>query len=255
MSAVVAAPSTSAARTTGDLVRAGLRGLGQLFITLGVIILLFVVYELYWTNLQTNADQNSLVHQIQRTWNPPTGHAAPAIDTVPIGGGIAVLYIPRFGKDWHPVVVQGTGYNQLVEGPGHWVDSAYPGQVGNFYVAGHRTTHSAPFNRLAELRKGDYVYVETAKAWYTYQLEDLPAPSRGTWQEIVSPNDIAVSYAVPDQPNARLTWGKRVLTFSTCNPEYSATQRLIVHGVLRASHPRGHGYRPAAVVSGPLVGG
>lgn len=250
MSAVVATPPARTRRhTAGDVLRTGLRGLGQLLITLGVLILLFVAYELWWTNFQTNADQHRLAGQLQRQWSRPASQIPP-ISSVPLGDGIAVLYIPRFGKDYHPVIVQGTGYDQLVEGPGHWVGSAYPGQLGNFYVAGHRTTHSAPFNRLAELRKGDLVYVETAKAWYTYQLENLAAPSHGRWQEIVSPNDLPISYPVPDQPNPTLKPKQRVLTFSTCNPEYSATQRLVVHGVLVAQHPRSPGYRPPAVVNG-----
>lgn len=245
----VASPAPARSRSTGDRVRAGLRGLGQLLITFGVVILLFVAYELWWTNVETAREQHHLAQQLHQLWSRPQSRI-PAISTVPLGDGIAVLYIPRFGRGYHPVVVQGTGFDQLAEGPGHYPGSAYPGQLGNFYVAGHRTTHSAPFNRLAELREGDHVYVETAKAWYTYRLQNIPGDPKAKWQEIVSPFDMPISYPVPDQPDPGLKPTQRVLTFSTCNPEYSATQRLVVHGLLVASHPRTHGYRPPAVVNG-----
>jgi len=242
-------PASERTHTVGDWVRAALRGLGQLLITFGVLILLFVAYELWWTSVQTAHEQHQLAVHLQREWARPKSQIPP-ISTVPLGGGIAVLYIPRFGKDYHPVIVQGTGYYQLAEGPGHYVGSAYPGQLGNFYVAGHRTTHSAPFNRLAELRKGDNIYLETGKAWFTYRLENVPGDPHAKWQEIVSPYDMPISYPVPDQPNPHLKPTQRVLTFSTCNPEYSAAQRLVVHGVLVARHPRTPGYRPPAVVNG-----
>jgi sortase A len=250
MSAVATAPQAAARQhTAGDFLRAGVRGVGQLLITVGVVILLFVAYELWWTNLQTNADQHRLTVHLHQLWSRPANQIPP-ISAVPLGGGIAVLYIPRFGKDYHPVIVQGTGYDQLVEGPGHWVGSAYPGQIGNFYVAGHRTTHSAPFNRLAELRRGDDIYVETAKAWFTYRLEDIPGDPAAHWQEIVQPDDISISYPVPDQPDPTKRPTQRLLTFSTCNPEYSASQRLVVHGLLVGRHARTPGYRPPAVVNG-----
>lgn len=250
MSAVAtASPSPTRSRSAGDLVRAALRGLGQLLITVGVVIMLFVAYELWWTNVETARQQHHLAQQLHQMWSRPQSQI-PSISAVPLGHGIAVLYIPRFGASYHPVIVQGTGYDQLAEGPGHWVGSAYPGQVGNFYVAGHRTTHSEPFNRLAELRKGDNIYIETAKAWYTYRLQNIPGDPHAHWQEIVSPDDLPISYPVPDQPDPHLKPTQRVLTLSTCNPEYSATQRLVVHGLLVSIHPRTPGYRPKAIVNG-----
>lgn len=244
----VPAPATDARHTVGDRFRTGLRGLGQLLITAGVIILLFVLYELWWTNFQTARTQERLFKQFNHTATLPKSQI-PRISTVPFGQGIAILYIPRFGSNYHPVVVQGAGYDQLVEGPGHYAGSAYPGQVGNFYVAGHRTTHTAPFNRLAELRDGDDIYVETERAWFTYRLENIPG-TNAKWQEIVQPTDLSISYPVPDQPNPGLKPTQRVLTLSTCNPEYSATQRLIVHGLLVARHARTGGYRPPSVTNG-----
>jgi len=242
------APATGDRQTFGDRVRTGMRGLGQLLITLGVIILLFVVYELWWTNFTTARTQARLFREFTHgSALPPS--KIPRISTVPLGQGIAVIYIPRFGPGYHPVIVQGAGYDQLIEGPGHYAGSAYPGQVGNFYVAGHRTTHTAPFNRLAELREGDDIYIETQRAWFTYRLENIPG-THAKWQEIVAPTDLSISYPVPDQPDKTLTPTERVLTFSTCNPEYSATQRLIVHGLLVAHHSRAGGYRPPDVTNG-----
>jgi sortase A len=244
---VLSAPATGTPQR-GDRFRTVARGTGQLLVTLGVLVLLLVVYEVGWTNLQTAQEQGRLHRAFDRVSALPPKEI-PRISSVPLGQGIAVLFIPRFGTDWHPVVVQGAGYDELAEGPGHFPGTAYPGQVGNFYVAGHRTTHSEPFNRLADLRDGDDVYVETARAWFTYRLEDIPRTA-ARWQENVLPTDLSISYPVPDQPDPGLTPHQRVLTLSTCNPEYSATHRLIVHGLLVAHHSRAGGYHPPAVVSG-----
>ncbi len=125
----------------GDSLRLVARGLGQILITLGVVILLFVVYELWGTNFYTRGQQNKLTKSIEHIWQG----SAPDITTVnvkevPLGSGIAVLRIPRFGKSYHMVIVEGTEYDDLTKGPGHYPDTALPGQVGNFAVAGHRTT-------------------------------------------------------------------------------------------------------------------
>jgi sortase A len=86
--------------------------------------------------------------------------------------------------------------------------------------------------------------LETAKTWFTYTVEDIPGTA-AKHQEIVSPNDISVAYAVPDQPNAALPATKRVLTFTSCNPRYSAAQRIVVHALLTNTTPKSQGLPPA----------
>ena len=98
-----------------------------------------------------------------------------------------------------------------------------PGQAGNVAIAGHRTTHGAPFNRLAELAIGDPIYLTTLSGQrLTYIVSAAPVA--------VSPKDVTVLN----------NFGDDRLTLTTCNPEYSAVQRLIVVAAYLppgASHP------------------
>jgi sortase A len=101
-------------------------------------------------------------------------------------------------------------------------------------VSGHRTTYGAPFNRVDELRAGDPIVIETRDTWFTYRV---------TSETVVSPSAVEVTYPVPGQRDAVPT--KRLLTLTTCNPKYSAKQRLIVHAVLDSSLPKSGGNPPA----------
>ncbi len=231
--------TAAAPRHPGDVLRTAARGLGQLLITAGVIILLFVVYELWVTNLYTDAQQNTLKHRLEQQWKATPG-AAPdpgfSVPAVRLGDGIAILRIPRLGRDYAKVVVEGVGTEDLKRGPGHYPKTAMPGQVGNFVVSGHRTTYGAPFNRLDEVRGGDPIVVETGTTWFTYDVTSV---------EIVLPTDVAVIAPVPDQPQQ--TPHAAMITLTTCNPKYSAAQRLIVHGRLVQTLKKGPGVAPPAL--------
>jgi sortase A len=105
-----------------------------------------------------------------------------------------------------------------------------PGRVGDFAVAGHRTTYLHPFYDLNELRKSDPIIVETKTTWFTYRVHST---------EVVDPHDVATVAPVPNHPGA--IPHRKWLTFTTCNPRYSATQRLVVHGLLTHQQPRSAG--------------
>jgi sortase A len=215
------------------------RGVGQVFITGGLVILLFVVYELWWTGFTTKRDQHRLITTLQEQWK----HGI-SISNPPLGTGIAILRIPRFGAKYDFVIVEGTSTADLEKGPGHYANTAMPGAVGNFTVAGHRTTYLHPFYNINELRAGDAIVIETRTRWLTYTVENIPGTT-AHYQEIVSPDDISVSYAVPDQPNADAVPTEKVLTFTSCNPRYSAAQRIVIHALLTASQQRSAGLPPA----------
>jgi sortase A len=219
--------------------RTVVRGIGQTLITAGLIILLFVVYELWWTGFTTKRDQHRLLNTLRQQWARGEVIADP-----PLGSGIAILRIPRFGPHYLFVIVQGTSTADLIEGPGHYPGTAMPGKVGNFAVAGHRTTYLHPFYNLNQLKPGDPIVIETARTWFTYTVEDIPRTA-ARYQEIVSPSDIDVAYPVPDQPDAALPATQRVLTFTSCNPRYSAAQRIVVHGLLTNTTPKAKGLPPA----------
>ena len=214
-----------------------LRGIGQTLITGGLVILLFVVYELYFTGIETAREQRALENEIEELWEGGKGaYTAPAdlVKPIPLGSGVAVLRIPRLGRDWAKVVVEGVGTADLKRGPGHYPGTQLPGQVGNFVVSGHRTTYGAPFNRVDELRAGDAVVVETADTWYTYRV---------TTQEIVRPTAIEVTYPVPKQEGAKPKVA--VLTLTSCHPKYSARQRIVVFAQLAETLAKSAGSPPA----------
>jgi len=220
----------------GEAVRTVLRGLGQTLITLGVVVLLFCVYELYGTNLYTDQQQGQLGDDLAHSWQQPAPPAKPGLKPVAValGQGIAVIRIPRLGRDYNRVVVEGVGHEDLKKGPGHYPGTAEPGTVGNVVISGHRTTYGAPFNRVDELAAGDAIVLETRDTWFTYRV---------TSEQIVSPSAVEVTYAVPGQRDAVPT--KRLLTLTTCNPKYSARQRLIVHALLENALPKSAGDPPA----------
>ncbi len=186
-------------------------GLG--LITLGVIILIFVVYQLFGTNLTEAGNQAKLRANFLAA--PTAPFSAGATDTgpsAPSGGAIDHLVIPKIGVDKY--VVEGVEEADLVNGPGHYPTTVLPGQNGNAAIAGHRTTYGAPFFRINELKPGDVIDL-TARGGqrFRYQVSG---------SQVVSPDDVAVLAPTPD---ARLT-------LTTCNPVYSATSRLIVTAAL-----------------------
>jgi sortase A len=227
-----------------DGVRTFLRGLGQTLITLGIVVLLFCVYELYFTNLYTDQQQDKLGDQIEQVWSAPPPLPGSKLATPNLGNALAVIRIPRIGmtgKVGHGarVVVEGVGHEDLKKGPGHYPKTAMPGEIGNMVISGHRTTYGAPFNRVDELNKGDAIVLETRDTWYTYRV---------TREQVVPPTAVEVTYAVPGNKTAVPT--KRLLTLTTCNPKYSAKTRLIVHAILESALLKTNGDPPALTGKG-----
>jgi sortase A len=239
-------------RTWGDRARFVLRGLGQLLITLGVIVALFVVYEVYVTNYFSHQAQQKVQHALHQQWVqdvqqgkrdpllPLPGNSGPSL---PDGQGIAFLYIPRLGSDYGQAIVEGTSDADLEKGPGHYTWSQLPGQKGNFAVAGHRVGKGEPFLNLDHLQSGDAVIVQTESQWFVYRVMgpagDIEAPDRRyhdvPGREIVEPSDGAVTDPVPDHPGLAPT--RALLTMTTCNPKFTAQNRMVVHAMLAHSVP------------------
>ena len=217
------------------------RGVGELLVTAGVIVLLFVVYEVYVTDLINDRQQSQLNEQVQEQWAdaPPSGApGTPMTEAPPVGEPLAVLHVPRLGADYQRVVLEGTDEDQLSQGPGHYVDTALPGQQGNLSLAGHRVGKGSPFLDLDRMQPGDPIVVETADSWFVYRVLGDPAtgdlaadPSGIPGQQIVRPTDVDV---ISPTPNAAVDAppSGAYLTLTTCHPRYSAQQRLIVHAVL-----------------------
>lgn len=234
-------PQPAPQRTTGDVVRLFARGIGQTLITAGVVVLLFVVYEVYVTNIFSHREQTRVHTALEESWaNGDDPLALPGSGTtqIPLGVGIANLYIPRLGRDYAWTIVEGADDASLEKGPGHYVKTALPGELGNFAVAGHRVGKGEPFLNLDKLRPGDTVVVETKKDWYVYLVKgnrktgDITAVDEDgvPGREIVAPSDGAVILPVPNRPGAEPT--EALMTMTTCHPKFTAAQRMIVHAVL-----------------------
>ncbi|WP_329088330.1 MULTISPECIES: class E sortase [unclassified Streptosporangium] len=201
--------------------RAALRALGDLSVTTGLVILLFCAYLLWGTGSYT-AEQQVLLRKELLREIPPGGEAGGRRNgPVRLGGAVAMLTIPRLGDDYRYAIVEGVDQDRLRMGPGHYPGTAMPGKIGNFVLSGHRTTYAAPFNRIDELGRGDHILVDTREARYTYRV---------TGRRVVDPTEIGVVAPVPGRPDREPT--RALITLSTCHPEYSAAQRLIVSGEL-----------------------
>ena len=245
-------------RPRRDLVRTLSRGIGQTLITLGLVALLFVAYELWVTDALAAREQQQLAEQIQEEWadapvveaprttEPEPGPADPAPQPEPappaidvgIGDPFAVLHIPGLSADYARVIVEGVSQVELQQGPGHYIDTAMPGEPGNFAVAGHRVGHGAPFLDLDRLLPGDPIVVETETHWFVYRVLGDPAtgsftgdPSGIPGRQIVRPSDVQVISPTPGGPPDGLA-GDAYMTLTTCHPKYSAQQRLIIHARL-----------------------
>jgi len=208
--------------------------LGRAFVTTGVLILLFVTYQLWGTGLYTSREQDRLRDEFTASLEQDGEPATTTTTVVPVdptvttttapvslplfsreGEPFAQLRIPRIGVD--RIVVQGISREDLRKGPGHYPDTPLPGQEGNVAIAGHRTTYGAPFGNLDLLEEGDKIFVRTAYGSFTYEVFLA--------NFIVQPKDVEVLQNDKFRP--------AILTLTTCNPKYSAAQRLVVQAVLQ----------------------
>jgi len=234
--------------------------LGELLITLGVLVLAFLVWQLWWTDVEGNRQQAEVVRELPRVAVPtPTAGAGPLVatprrDDPPVMADVeyrttfATIQVPRWDGEPERPVSEGTDRPGVLDvlGVGHYPGTAMPGDVGNFALAAHRTTFAKPFNRIAELQEGDAVVVRTATVdggpgtdtWYVYRVT--------SW-EIVRPYQTEVIAPVPGRPGEAPT--ERYITLTTCHPMFSARERYIVHGVLDYWAPVADGI-PAELVEG-----
>jgi sortase A len=194
-------------------------GVGRALVTIGILILLFVAYQLWGTGLYEARQQSRLQSEFKQQLakeRAKARRASTTATTVPmvpptVGNPVGIIQIPKIGLV--RAVIQGIGVPDLRKGPGHYPATPLPGQLGNAAIAGHRTTYGAPFNRIDELAVGDPIIVTTLAGEYRYKV---------TGQVVVTPKQVYVLDPTPDA----------TLTLTTCNPKFSASQRLIVKATL-----------------------
>ena len=214
--------------------------IGRFMMRAGVLILLFVAYQLWGTGLATHRAQDRLesefASQLAGTTTTSateatTSTTAPVPVTAPTdipapqnGDPVGRIRIPTIGVDF--IAIQGVDIADLKEGPGHFPQTPLPGQPGNVAFAGHRTTYLAPFNRLDELQPGDEITFDTVQGTFTYQVDSHEsAPGEApSGHVIVKPTQVEVL----EQD------GTNKVTLIACNPKFSARERIVVTATLQS---------------------
>jgi sortase A len=186
------------------------RTAGAVLLGAGLALLLAAGFDLWGTGVGTARAQARIRAEVRRHGLPP--------EPIP-GGADGFVRIPRIHLDM--AFVEGVGPDALALGPGHYPATPMPGQGGNVAIAGHRTTHLAPFWSLDELRPGDRVELVTARGRFVYRV---------LWVGVGPPGSDWVLGPTADPS----------LTLTTCYPRFSASQRLVVRAIQ---------------VSGPVPGG
>ncbi|MEU6373786.1 class E sortase [Streptomyces sp. NPDC046909] len=225
------------ARKPGAAVLAS-RAIGEVFITTGVLMLLFVTYQLWWTNVRAHAQAGKEASTLQNEW--ATGKGAPG-EFEP-GQGFALLHIPKL--DVVVPIAEGVSNKKVLDRGmvGHYSEGALKtampsAKTGNFGLAGHRNTHGEPFRYINRLSKGDEIVVETQDDYFVYKVaSSLP---------VTSPSNTSVLNPVP--PQSGFTGPGRYITLTTCTPEFTSKYRLIVWGKMVEERPRSKG-KPDALV-------
>jgi sortase A len=220
-------------------VRVVVRTVSELCITVGTVIVLFVVYVLFWTGVKADDVMGDQIDQLQEQWaqgsvERPKGTGGSSASAGPAepaayrnGKPFAIMYIPRLGFTWNKPVLEGTAVGTLKKGLGHYARTARLGETGNFSVAGHRRTYGDPFKDFPKLRRGDAVVLTDGTTWFTYRID------KGPYKTV--PTDVEVIDPVPRKSG--YTRSGRYLTLTTCDPEWGHSHRLIVWAHLDSTQP------------------
>ena len=227
--------------------------IGELFITAGVVVLMFLGWQVWLGNLIDGNAQKDESVALSQTWNKgqspevaPAGRPDPGPPVVGTAPENAVQFgniiIPRFGADYIRPIREGIGVEDVLNvGVGHYPGTSMPGAVGNSAFAAHRTGHGSPFFDIEKIAVGDHIFVETEAGWYQYSMRSL---------EYVQPTGVGVLAPVPQVAGATPT--DRILTLTSCNPVFTASERIILYALYDTWYPRAAG-APAEIAA--LVAG
>lgn len=205
--------------------------IGELLLTAGVLIGLYIGWQLWFSSWEANTMQSEALTEATQEWQEaPPKIGAPRTDPPPesphvteMGATIGVIRIPAFGKDWEYLILQGADKAVIDKGYfGHYSDTAYPGEVGNFAMAAHRNTYGAPMHYVDRLKAGDSIIVETDQAYLVYKMYQDPY--------VVKPTQGDVIWPVPSDQEASANPTRRLLTITTCHPYIGIQiERMITH--------------------------
>lgn len=215
--------------------------IGELLITFGVLVLLFLGWQVWINNAILARDQEIASTELEQQWSegrdPQQKPAeenkdygpAPAFSAVAANEKFATIFIPRLGEDSTRVIINSTDLPSALDKGyyGRYEQSQWPGQPGNFALAVHRTGNGSPFATSTEFRAGDKIYVQTELGYYTYVFRNY---------EYVLPTSVDVLQPIPGS-NAATNQQQSIITITTCNPLLGDAERLIIYGVLESWRP------------------
>lgn len=237
---------------------------GELLVTAGLFVLLFLGWHVWFNDIVQGAAQNRASAELSNTWTTPVGAPTefdrafgtsdgaivevkpPVVASPGNAQSFATILVPRFGARYERTVAESvdveTVLNNHVTGVGRYPGTALLGEVGNFAIAGHRTTYGAPFGEVDQLRVGDRIYLETEKGWYVYRFRNL---------EYVYPNEVSVLNPVPQ---LLIEAKDRILTMTSCHPKLSAAERIITYSVFESFVPRESGAPSEVAQKASVIG-
>lgn len=238
---------------------------GELFLTAGVVLLLFVSWQMWIGDMIIGSQKQAEAAALAEQWARDAEAAPPADDTVepdpsaladpsapaivPVmdepasGSEFALMYVPRFGADWQFTIANGTAKKSILDAGdiGHYPGSAMPGADGNMALAAHRWTSGAPFDPVDKLVIGDALVIQTPDGWYTYRFRNV---------EYVQDTQVEVLNPVPHQldmaPNGKY------LTLTSCAPKLNMLERIISYAVFEEFTPASAG-PPASLTEGVVA--
>lgn len=224
---------------------------GETLMTAGLFVLLFLGWHVWFNDLVQGAAQDKASSSLSQEWQIATSgqtefdraigssdgafvtSTPPVMSRAEDAEAFANLIIPRFGDRYVRTIAESvdvaTVLNNTATSVGHYPTTNLLGEVGNFAVAGHRTTYGAAFGWVDNLRVGDRIYVETEAGWYIYRFRNL---------EFVYPSEVSVLNPVPQ---TTIEAQERILTITTCHPKLSAAERFIAYAVFESFVPRENG--------------
>lgn len=215
--------------------------IGELLITAGLLIGLFIVWQVWWTDIEANREQAKVLDQLEETYGgtvtiddgiaDPQEGPPPEWDRTPgVGETMGIMRIPAFGEDYKYTLVYGTDMASILDTGafGQYEDTALPGEVGNFSTAAHRQTYGAPMRDVADLDMGDKIIVELPEAFLVYSIVDeeivLPSAVR-----TIAPDPFAAREAAAAGTEVTADPTRRLLTITTCHPPFISNERWVVH--------------------------
>lgn len=231
--------------------------LGELLITAGVLVLLFLGWQLWWNDLIVAGQQRTDAAELSSSWTRaepttdpvPTEEPAESTTAEPVvterassGDDFAILYVPRFAEyeeNYSRVITEGVDHTSILNAGriGHYPSTQLPGEAGNFVLAGHRSAYGGGMHWITDFQLGDRIYIETADGWYSYVFRDL---------EFVPETQVDVLAPVPRHEGVEPS--DSIVTLTSCNPLWSTAERVIAYGVFDSFQPRSAG-APAEITA------